>query len=325
MGIIIMSDASGCPKVAVIGVGYWGRKHVEEYKALGADVTAVDLSDENLKFCAKSYGVKTAKDYRSVLSDPDITAVSICTPNALHYRLAKECLDAGKNVLVEKPLAMAVDEGRELIDISKDKGLVLAVGHIFRFNNAIRKVKEMIEKYELGEIRAVQLKWTNMEPLFNDRDVIFDLAPHPFDIINFLFKKNPNNISCIGNAYRRSKSKGVELAFINCMLGEIVISIELSWLTPPKTRSLVVVGSSKSAIVNCTAQAVTVVEGAKSYNLEIVPNNTISTELETFLGCAGNQNKQNISDGAVGLDIVKMIEICQKSLKEGRVLNFEWR
>ncbi len=183
----------------------------------------------------------------------------------------------------------------------------------------------MIENYELGEIRIVKLKWTNIEPLFEDRDVIFDLAPHPFDIINYLFKGNPNEVSCIGNAYRRGRDRGVEAVFINCMLGGIIINIELSWLTPPKTRSLVVVGSNKSVLVNCTAQTVKVVEGNKSYDVGIIPNNTIRTELKSFLDCIGDKSNRNVSDGEVGLDIVKMMEICQKSLSEKRTLRFEWR
>lgn len=310
-------------KVAVIGAGYWGKKHVEEYVALGADVTAVDLSDDNLKYCTEKFGVKTSKDVNSVLADPGIKAVSICTPNKTHYPLAKACLSSGKSVLVEKPLSMTISEGKELIDLSKD-GAILTVGHIFRFNNAINKLKEMIEKYELGDIRIVEMKWTNMEPLFPDRDVIFDLAPHPFDIINYLFKKNPDEVSCTGNAYRRSKSKGVESVYINCMLDEIIINIELSWLTPPKTRSLIVVGSLKSAIVNCTAQTIRIVEGNKSQDLEVVQNNTISDELRRFLDCIESNNCKNISNGEAGLDTIRMIEVCQRSLKEKKMLRFDW-
>lgn len=312
-------------KVAVIGVGYWGRKHVEEYKALGVDVIAVDLKEENLNFCAEKFGVMGIKDYNNVLIDKTIKAVSICTPNETHYEYAKLCLNADKSVMVEKPLAMTIEQGKKLIDFAKDKGSILTVGHIFRFNNAINKVKKMIENYELGNISIVKLNWTNTEPLFHDRDVIFDLAPHPFDIINYLFNRNPDEISCIGNAYRRSANKGVEAVFINCMLGEIIINIELSWLTPPKTRSLVVVGSNKSVLVNCTAQSVNVVEGNTSYNLEIIPNNTIRDELQTFLDCIYDKNMQNRSDGNVGLDIIKMIEISQKSLKEKKTLRFDWK
>jgi predicted dehydrogenase len=208
-------------KSAIIGTGYWGKKHLEEYLALGIDPIAVDQNEDNLKSCAEKYGVKTEKDYRNILHDDNIKAVSICTPNETHYRIAKDFLNAKKNVMVEKPLAMTIEQGRELIDIAKDNNLTLAVGHIFRFNNAINRVKEMIENYELGKIHIVKLKWANVEPLFEDRDVIFDLAPHPFDIINYLFKKNPEEVFCIGNAYRRSKSKGVEAVFINSTLGKI--------------------------------------------------------------------------------------------------------
>jgi len=312
-------------KVAVIGGGYWGKKHVEEYSALDVDIIVADLIDENLKHCAEKYGAKVTKDYKDILSDDKIKAISICTPNETHYKIAKDCLNAGKNILVEKPLAMTVEQGEELFDLAKDNSSTLAVGHIFRFNNAINKVKEMIEDYELGEIRIVKFEWANVEPLFEDRDVIFDLAPHPFDIINYLFKRNPDEVSCIGNAYRRSRNKGVEAVFINCVLREIIINIELSWLTPPKNRSLVVVGSNKSVLVNCTAQTIKVVEGDKYYDLEIIPNNTIRTELQSFLSCIDDKTKQNVSDGEVGLDIVKMIEICQKSLNGKQVLKFGWR
>lgn len=312
-------------EVGVIGVGYWGRKHVEEYVALGKKVFVADLLDANLDFCSEKFGVKTTKNYRDLLLDNSITAVSICTPNNSHYPLAKEFLESHKNVMVEKPLAMTIDEGRQLIDIAKDNRVILSVGHIFRFNNAITKIKDMVENYEFGDIRIMKLKWTNMEPLFEDRDVIFDLAPHPFDIINYIFKKNPDEVSCIGNAYRRSKAKGVEAVFINCGLDETIINIELSWLTPPKTRSLVIVGSKKSALVNCTSQTITIVENDNSsYNLEIIPNNALRDELCTFLNCTTAESEQNISNGYVGLDILKMIEICNDSLKEKRVLKLDW-
>ncbi len=313
------------PKVAVIGGGYWGKKHVEEYVALGNDVFVADLVDANLDFCSRNYGVKTTKNYRDLLFDDDIAAVSVCTPNNTHYPIAKEFLEAHKNVLVEKPLAMTIDEGHQLIDIAKDNHVILSVGHIFRFNNAITKIKNLVEDYEFGDIRLMKLKWTNIEPLFKDRDVIFDLAPHPFDIINYIFKRNPDEVSCIGNAYRRSKAKGAEAVFINCRLDETIINIELSWLTPPKTRSLVIVGSKKSALVDCTSQTISIVENDnRSHKLEVIQNNTLRDELSTFLNCITSGSEQNISNGYVGLDILKMIEVCNDSLKEKRVLRLNW-
>ena len=287
-------------------------------------MTVVDLNKHNLQYCIEKYGAFATDKIENILIDDNIKAVSICTPNQTHYKIAKDCINSGKNVLVEKPLAMTIEEGRDLIELAKDKNIILAVGHIFRYNNSINKIKQMIDSYELGNIRIIKLNWSNIEPLFVDRDVIFDLAPHPFDIINYLFNRNPDELSCIGNAFRRSRNKGSEAVFITGMLGDIILSIELSWLTPPKTRSLVLVGSKKTALVDCLNQKIHLVENGKYDNVQINPNNTIRDELKNFLDCIKNKDNRNINDGHAGLDTLKMIEICQKSLKNKKTLKFEW-
>ena len=309
-------------KVGVIGAGYWGIKHVEEYSQLGVNITACDKDEKRLELCNEKYQTTTVTDYHDILSDEQIKAISICTPNQTHYRIAKECLEAGKNVLVEKPLAMTVKEAQELVDIARDNENILAVGHIFRFNNAINKIKKIIDNGDLGEIRIVKIKWTNIEQLFDDRDVIFDLAPHSFDIINYLFGRDPDEVSCVGNAYRRSHDP--EAVFINCRLDRTIINIELSWLTPPKTRYLTVVGSEKSVIVNATAQKIKVVDTKGEYDLNIIPNNTIQDELSSFLECIIDKNKISIAGGDIAVTTIKMIEITQRALKEKRTLKLKW-
>ncbi|HLC39842.1 MAG TPA: Gfo/Idh/MocA family oxidoreductase, partial [archaeon] len=267
-------------KMGVIGAGYWGIKHIEEFAALGADIVAADLIDDNLKRAKEKFNARTTNDYHEILNDPEISGVTICTPNQTHYSICKEFLNAGKNVFVEKPLAMSAKECEELISLAKQKGLVLAVGHIFRFNNAVRRIKEMIERNEFGDVYIIKMKWTNLQPLFEDRDVIFDLAPHPFDIVNFLFSKYPDEISCVGNAYRRKQEP--EAVFINGRLGRTIINIELSWLTPMKDRSMILIGSKKSAYVELTDQKVRIYEGEQLKELEIIQNNTIRDELNHF-------------------------------------------
>jgi len=311
--------------VGVIGAGYWGRKHVEEYTAIGAKVTVADVSEETLEYCEKNYGANITKNYRDLLVDKNIVGVNICTPNATHYSIGKEFLEAGKHVLVEKPLSMNAEEARELVDIAKDNNLVLAVGHIFRFNNAINKIKEMIENKELGEIRIVKLKWTNMERLFEDRDVIFDLAPHAFDIINHLLGQDPDEISCVGGAYRRSKDP--EAVFINGRANKTIVNIELSWLTPPKTRQVVIVGASKTLVVNATAQVIEVIEpNGKKYTLETIPNNTIRAELERFIENMKTPTRIiTEAHGEIGLKSIKMIELVLRALEEKTTLRLDWR
>src|SRR3989344_2264670 len=206
-------------KIAVIGVGYWGKKHVDEWTRIpGIEVVVADPDEKSRKYCEDKYKVKTLKDYKALLADKELKAVSIAAPNPLHYPIAKEFLEAGKHVLVEKPICLKAEQAQELIDIAKEKNLTLMTGHVHRYNNAIRKIKQMIDKKEFGKIYTIKMRWVNMEPLYPDRDVIFDLAPHPYDLINFFFNEDPDEVSCAGGAYRRRE--GAEAVSINCKLDD---------------------------------------------------------------------------------------------------------
>ncbi|MFH1126737.1 MAG: Gfo/Idh/MocA family oxidoreductase [archaeon] len=304
-------------KVGVIGAGYWGKKVVEEYTLLGIDTTVADLSTENLKYCADRYKVKTTKNYKDILDDKQIRYVNVCTPNETHYKLGKECLLNGKNVLIEKPLATKVEHCIELSEIAKEKKVLLVVGHIFRFNNALKKVKEMIDNKSLGDIEIIKLRWTNIERLFDDRDVILDLAPHCFDIINYLTGKIPTEISCIGSAYRREK--GAEAVFINGRIDNTLINIELSWITPRKTRSVEVIGSKGSAFIDCTNQKIEIYESGGFKTLNIIPNNTIQSELMNFINCA-ETNTDSVASSEVGIIVQKLIKAAQDSLIEKKII-----
>lgn len=291
-------------KVAVIGAGYWGKKHIEEYVALGHEVTVYD-SDPELK---KKYKFFT---YEEILANPEIEAVSICTPNNTHYKIAKDMLCAKKNVLVEKPMAMSVHEAVDLITCSKIHKTVLSVGHLYRFNNAINEVKAILP--ELGEIRQIKFVWINTEPKFSDRDILYDLAPHPFDIINYLLSKNPNIVSCVGERFRTPE---IEMAQINGFADKTVINIELSWLTPPKTRTMTIVGSLKSLVVDCVSQEIMVYSHVGTYPLNIKTNNTIRDEIQVFIGCIENRSLPNIADGIAGLNTIKGIAECYRILQK---------
>ena len=173
--------------VGVIGAGYWGRKIVDEYSKIDeVHILGVsDLDDKNLAFCAERYGVKNGyKEYELLLAQKDLHAVNICTPNSMHYRITKDALEAGKHVLVEKPITLTSKEGRELVELAQKKKLTLSVGHIFRFNAALTEIKRLIDERYFGKIFLMELNWLNLEKAFPDRDVLFDLAPHMFDIQN---------------------------------------------------------------------------------------------------------------------------------------------
>ncbi|MEM5855233.1 MAG: Gfo/Idh/MocA family oxidoreductase [Candidatus Aenigmatarchaeota archaeon] len=303
-------------KIGVIGVGYWGKKHVEEYKALGInDLIVADLKEENLLFCEEKYKTQVTKDYRKILKDPEVIAVSICTPNETHYRLTQEALYYDKHVLVEKPMTLRYSHALDLVELAKERNKVLVVGHIYRFNNALKKVKSMLKEKELGkDIYTIKLTWTNLEPVWN-RDILFDLAPHPIDIIDYLFEENLDQIRCVGASYR--KPEGEEVAYLTGKIGKTIVALEMSWLLPKKRRELEIVGSEKTVFVDCLAQDVTTYDYLKgtTEKIPVVRNNTLRDELKFFIKCVNENNRNAINSAEVGAKVVKILEIAQKSMR----------
>ena len=307
-------------KIAVIGTGYWGKNHVRDYCGMGNEVVACDLKQENLLYCQQNFPIVHATaSIDEVLADRSIKAVSVCLPNQLHFDVAKKCLLASKHVLLEKPMCLSSRECMKLVKIAKKKNLVLNIGHVFRFNNAIIKLKEMVEKKELGRIFLCKLVWTNLEQIFPDRDILFDLAPHPFDIVNFVFSKNPQQVSAIGKEFR--KKDGEEAAFVNALLDGILVNLEISWITPEKKRTITVVGEKKSVFVDALSQKIEVFENETKQRTELsfVPSNSLTEELRHFIDCIENGNAPT-ADGMVGYHIIYAIEKALESLRKGKVL-----
>jgi len=315
--------------VAVIGVGYWGKKIVSEYAQLAKRNSSVslhtvcDLLEENLKFCEGNYHVPYMTRYRKeVMACPEIDAVNICTPNETHFEICREALEAGKHVLVEKPMTLNSGEAYKLVDLARAKNLVLSVGHIYRFNNALRKARSLIEDGFFGEVFWLKLQWTTLMPPIEGRDIITDLAPHPFDILNFLLNEWPSRITCKARAYRREKLE--EMAYIVAEFkNNVMAHIELSWLSPGKVREVSVMGSERFGKIDCLKQGVKAFENGRFYDIPVKRNNTIEAELEHFVDCV--QNNDDVSDdylnqngGLLGAKVVRLLEIARKSVEEER-------
>lgn len=307
-------------EVGVLGVGYWGRKIVEEYSAIqNVKVSAVsDLMEKNLKHCKDRYGVPNlVNDYREVLDIESISAVHICLPNSLHYTACKEALERGKHVLVEKPITLSSKEGLELVHLAEKKNLTLSVGHIYRFNNALAEVKRLWSENFFGKMFLLNLTWTNLEPVFTDRDVIVDLAPHYFDIVNYMFGEWPSKITCVAKPFRQAERE--EAAYITCeMPGGGVAFAHLNWLGPKKVRQIEIVGESRSCIIDAVGQVVTVHESGYTYQLGVVRNNTIRDELMHFIKSIGDPSTETRNSGSIGVKTVEMIEKAKESLASGK-------
>ncbi len=312
-------------EVGVLGVGYWGRKIVEEWSNIpNVKVKAVsDLSKKNLELARDRYGVETlVQDYHEVLAIPSIKAVNICLPNILHYPACKEALEAGKHVLVEKPLTLSSEEGKTLVALAEQKGLTLSVGHIYRFNNALLEIRRLIKEKFFGKVFLIELEWTNLEQPFADRDVIVDLAPHYFDIINFLLDEWPNRVTCVAKPFRRKELE--ETAYIISELKSGVIShATLSWLSPRKVRQISVIGEGRSAYIDAVGQEITIYESGYTYKLGVERNNTIRTELLHFVQSISDPQSETRNSGTIGVRTVELIEKAKESLAKGCTVSLD--
>ena len=316
--------------IAVIGAGYWGRKVVREVLELSRTSgnvrlhSVVDNSPTALEQCRKEFGELDYRlDYRSLLSENEISGVHICAPNPYHFEVASAFLKQGKNVLVEKPLALNSSEAYQLVRLARERDTVLCIGHIHRFNNGLRELKGAMGTGLLGKLYYLRLEWTGFLPPQSERDVITDLAPHPFDICNFLLGQWPVKITCRGSGYRTKENE--EVAFIDAEHADGVRAlIVVSWLDPEKRRDVSVVGSEGMARLDCSSQKATLHRSDKSEQVPIAPSNTIRMEISHFVDCISHNQRSesftNRSDGLLGANVVTLLEAARESLRQERTL-----
>lgn len=238
-------------KIAQIGVGYWGPNLLRNlYQIPRADLElVVDQAPERREFVRGSFpGVKVGESVDAVLEDAAIEAVVIATPAGTHFEIAKRCLEAGKHLLVEKPLATTVEEVDQLAAIAKERGLVLMAGHTFIYNDAVRYLRKLIESGDLGEIRYLYSKRLNLGRIRSDVDAWWNLAPHDVSIVQYLLgDPEPERVERSGQAFVQPEIEDV--VFVNIFYpGRTFANIHVSWLDPHKIRQMTVVGTKKMAV-----------------------------------------------------------------------------
>jgi predicted dehydrogenase len=236
--------------VAVVGCGYWGPNLIRNFYAI-SDCRVGKICDSNrerLEHIGRLYpGSQLMQEFASVVEDPAVDAVAIATPVHTHFLLARQSLEAGKHTFIEKPMAASVDECRELIDIAKRKSLVLMVGHTFVYNPTVRKIKELVESGELGEIMYISSRRLNLGLFQQDINVAWDLAPHDISIILFILGKDPISVNCQGKAHIRPGIEDVTNITLNYEDGGFAM-IHSSWIDPKKVREITIVGSKKMLV-----------------------------------------------------------------------------
>jgi UDP-2-acetamido-3-amino-2,3-dideoxy-glucuronate N-acetyltransferase len=315
-------------KVAVIGAGYWGKNLVRNFANLG---TLSAVCDSDPQACARAAefapGVTTCNSFADILSDPAIDAVAIGSPAITHYSFAKEALLASKDVFVEKPLALEVPEGQELIDLAARQGRILMVGHILQYHPAVLKLKELVDSGGLGKIQYVYSNRLNIGKIRSEENILWSFAPHDISVILLLLGEMPVEVSAHGGNYLQSHVADVTLTSLS-FAGGVKGHIFVSWLHPFKEQMLVVVGDKKMAVFDDVSkdrklvlyphridwvERLPVAHKAEGEVVPLEPGEPLKAECAHFLECICTRQTPQ-TDGAEGLRVLQVLEACQRSL-----------
>jgi UDP-2-acetamido-3-amino-2,3-dideoxy-glucuronate N-acetyltransferase len=314
-------------KVAVVGVGYWGKNLVRNFHELGALEALCDADRSVAEECERNYkGVRFCSEFSEVLSNTSIDAVVLATPAAIHYEMAKAALDAGKDVLVEKPLAIDVKDGEHLVQLAKANRRILMVGHILRYHPAILKLQKLIQEGALGKIEYLYSNRLNIGKIRTEENILWSFAPHDISVMLSLLNEMPSRASCQGAAYLNRDIPDVTLSHFEFPSG-VHAHIFVSWLHPIKEQRLVVVGSEKMAVFDDTAEHKLVLYPHKVEWKNRIPTavkksgeiivledrEPLRAECEHFLDSVIS-GISPVSDGAEGLRVLRVLDACQGAL-----------
>ncbi len=237
-------------KIGVVGAGYWGPNIIRNFNQIPNCDMAVccDLNEKRLGHIKGLYPrIDVTTDYDSLVNDPSIDAIAICTHVSAHYPLAKKALQAGKHVLVEKPLTAKVEEAEELVELAKANNRVLMVDHTFEYTASVNKMKEIIEEGLLGDILYVHCSRLNLGIFQRDINVVWDLAPHDISIILYATGFKPTSIRTVGMKLLHPKVE--DAAFVTLKSGNSSsAAIHVSWVDPLKIRKVSVVGTKQMLV-----------------------------------------------------------------------------
>jgi predicted dehydrogenase len=235
--------------IGLVGLGYWGPNHMRVLQESDqAELRWIcDVDPSRVEKLSQRTQATATTELDGVLSDPRTDAVILATPISTHFELARRCLEAGKHVLVEKPLTGSTDQADELIELAEQRGLAMMCAHTFLFSPPVRAIRELIARGALGEIHFISSSRVNLGLHQRDVSVLWDLAPHDFSILLDWLGQMPDSVSAIG---RDSIVQGTpDVAFVNLAFADgPLVNVELSWLAPSKLRRTVIVGSEKMVV-----------------------------------------------------------------------------
>src|SRR5467141_111440 len=330
-------------RIGVIGYGYWGPNIVRNFHAHdGSEVTLVcdknPKCEERLRKAHPGIGFTT--DENEILKSASIDVVAVVTPVWTHYELAKRALENGKHIFVEKPFTCSAAQAEELIELADRKSLKIMIDHTFLFTGAVRKIKDLVDKKELGELYYYDSLRVNLGLFQHDVNVIWDLAPHDLSIMDHVIVERPEAVVATGWRHLNGLA---DLAFITVYFpGTVIGHVNVNWLSPVKVRTTLIGGEQKMLVWNDldSDEKIRVYDkGVKITSKEdldrellvsyrsgdiwvpkIEQTEALNVELAHFIDCIRNDRKP-LNDGEAGLRVVKLLEAADASLqKRGRIV-----
>ncbi|HKF76365.1 MAG TPA: Gfo/Idh/MocA family oxidoreductase [Candidatus Dormibacteraeota bacterium] len=334
--------------VAVVGYGYWGPNLVRNFAEVPeAQVVGVsDLRRGRLETVAARYpAVRATTDHRDLLADPAVDAVVIATPVATHYDLARQALEAGKHVLVEKPMATSCAEAAGLIELAERRGLVLMVDHTFVYTGAVRKIKELVDAGELGRLYYWDSTRVNLGLFQHDVSVLVDLAVHDLSIMDYVLGGGPDAVSATGMAH--VPGSPVNTAYLTCFFdGDLLAHFHVNWLAPVKVRRTLIGGDRRMVVfddiepsekVKVYDRGITLAAGEQGRFEMLVGyragdmwaprlslTEALRIEAQHFVDCI-QEGRRPVTDGHAGYRVVRILEAAAASLAQrGRLIELDW-
>jgi len=325
-------------KIGVVGCGYWGPNLIRNFRSLQDCTLKVmcDVNEDRLKHLKTLYPeVKGETDFNNMIENAGVDAVVIATTLKSHYAMAKASLLAGKHTFIEKPMAASLEQCQELNDIAEKNGLVLMIGHTFLYSAAVKKIKEVVDWGDLGDIRYISARRLNLGLFQQEINVAWDLASHDISIIQHIMGEMPTTVNCRGSAHI---TPGVEDVTSMCLTfgKDRSAIVHSSWLDPRKVREMTIVGSKRMIVYDDVAP----LEKIKIFDVRVerpphydtfaefhyayhygdvyVPyikqEEPLKTECQHFLDCI-REGKTPLSSGVQGMEMVRILEASSLSLK----------
>jgi len=333
--------------VGVVGCGYWGPNLIRNFRSLSDCRVKLmcDMNAQRLKHMKSLYPeIEGIMDFDHMLNGSGLDAVVIATSVKQHFPMAKAALQAGKHVMIEKPLASSSAQCEELIDLAKKNGLVLMVGHTFLYSAPIRKMKQIIDWGDIGEIRYISSRRLNLGLFQKDINVTWDLAPHDISIVMYIMGEAPISVNCTGGAHVTPGVEDVTTLCVNFKHNRLA-TIQSSWLDPRKVREMTIVGTKRMIVYD----DVQPLEKIRIYDMRVerpphydnfaefqysyhygdsyIPyvkqEEPLKVECQHFLDCI-QHGKTPLTGGKEGLDVVRILEASTASLRQdGAAIPFD--